>query len=139
MKIFFSHSSYDKPLVREIKDGFPTHIKTWIDEADLLIGEPIKENLQYAIQAETDFVIVFLSKESIQSKWVRQEMHWALEQEKIQNRTIIIPVLLDKNIIQKIEPKQLQNRKYLECFSREKAYLEAFSNKLYIDLISLII
>jgi hypothetical protein len=38
MRIFLSHSSRQKPLVREMKRYLPDHINAWIDEKDLLVG-----------------------------------------------------------------------------------------------------
>jgi len=46
MKIFFSHSSRDKPLVREIQKSLPEHIKSWIDEKELLIGDDLKDSIK---------------------------------------------------------------------------------------------
>lgn len=139
MKIFFCHSSHDKSLVREFKNELPSHIKTWIDEDDLLIGDIIDKTLQKVIKTETDFVIIFFSKESMLSKWVHREIEWALEQEKRLCRTIVIPVLLEKDIHQKIKPKQLLERKYLEFFSTEKIDVKAFARKFYFHLFALII
>ena len=39
MRIFLSHSSIQKPLVREIKKRLPQHLNAWIDEERLLFGE----------------------------------------------------------------------------------------------------
>ena len=50
MRIFFSHSSGQKPLVREIRKILPDHINTWIDEDKLLIGDSIEQSLENAIK-----------------------------------------------------------------------------------------
>lgn len=137
MRIFLSHSSKDKPLVREIVSHFPHHIKSWIDENNLLIGDEIDISIQNAIQSDANFVILFLGEESIKSEWVRKELEWALEQEERLKRKIILPVLLDKVIWNKVEPEKFRKRKYLECTDYSKKNVKAFSKILEEHLFAL--
>lgn len=61
MRIFLSHSSRQKPLVREVKKYLPEHINEWIDEKDLLVGDEI--------DADADFVILFIDSYAVESAW----------------------------------------------------------------------
>lgn len=94
-KIFISYSHKDKQqvqnIVKKIKDAGHD---IWIDESRLSISDAISSAIQKNIQ-NSDYVIVFLSSNSVDSKWVRQEIYEALYQE-LKNRELkLIPCLID--------------------------------------------
>jgi hypothetical protein len=125
MKVFLSHSNRDKALVREIRRQLPGHIRTWLDEDDLLVGQDLNISIKSAIQQDADFVVVFLGKEAVASEWVKLELEWALEHEKKIGRVFVLPVLLD-DVWNKVEPTEFQNRLYIKCIDqREDAVREA--------------
>jgi len=138
MKIFLSHSSRDKPLVREVKRALPECITTWMDEIDMHPGEDIEEKLSRSIQLESDFVIVFFSTEAVQSDWVRKELSWALDREKECGRSFVVPVLLDA-VQDQISPVEFRARKFLECFDRTDMAVKAFAGNLSSHLTGLLI
>ena len=115
MKVFFSHSSHYKPLLRELRALLPNHIDSWIDEDKLLIGENITENLEVAIQSDSDFVILFIDSVAARSAWVRKEVEWAMAAEKRNGRTFLLPVVLDMDAWEGFEPAELCKRKHLSC------------------------
>ncbi len=115
MKIFLSHSSKDKPLVREIRKQLPEHIKAWIDEKELLIGEDLEGSIKNAIDAGSDFVLLFLSSDSVESEWVNRELEWALKREKEIGRPFVLPILLDKQSWDLVQPSSFRSRKYILC------------------------
>ena len=84
MQIFLSHSSKQKPLIREIRKNLPEHLESWIDEEKLLIGDDISASLQSAIKVETDYLLIFLDAHAASSTWVAAELRWALQAEKDQ-------------------------------------------------------
>ena len=94
MKIFFSHSSNEKPLVREIKNGLPKYITTWLDEEQLVFDKDISLTIENTISLQADFVVLFLSEKSAKSDWVKRELMWALKIE----RTMEDPFLLVINL-----------------------------------------
>src|SRR5579864_8126739 len=95
MRVFFSHSSKHKPLVREVIHYLPDHVRPWIDEKELLIGEPIGRSIRDAIEVGTDFVVLFVDLSSATSAWVKKELEWALEYEHRLGRPFVVPVVLD--------------------------------------------
>lgn len=97
MKLFFSHSSANKPLLREIRSHFPSWIQSWIDEEQLLFGSNLFDSLQTAVNSETDYLILFFCDEASKSDWVRKEIEWALERERELDRIFLLPVLLDES------------------------------------------
>ncbi len=134
MRIFLSHSSRDKPLIRELRSNLPQHVRAWIDEDDLLFGENIESSLKNAISLESDFVIIFIGRESVRSEWVKKELRWALRHEKKIGRTFVLPVLLDEELWEQVEPKEFRSRKYLLCTDFSEAGVRAFSERLKDEL-----
>ena len=92
-KVFVSHSSQDKSFVRQLcTDIVHSGHTAWLDEWEIKAGDSIPHKIEKGIE-EADFVIVVLSKNAIESKWVEREWHskyWdEISSEKIQ----IIPLL----------------------------------------------
>jgi hypothetical protein len=111
MKIFLSHRSEHKQLVREFKSRLPTFIHTWLDEDALTWGEDFGKTLQSAIQSDVDFVIIFLDADALESVWVKKELHWALAREIELSRTFVLPIVLDNTPPERFPPalaKRLQ-------------------------------
>jgi hypothetical protein len=113
MRVFLSHASRDKPLVREIRRHLPEHVTAWIDEQNLLFGEDLEQSLRRAITSDSDFLLLFISQDSVQSEWVGRELKWALARERRIGRTFVLPVLLDREAWDEIEPEEFRRRKYL--------------------------
>lgn len=70
--IFLSHNSADKPFVRKLaadlrRNGF----YAWVDEAEIKLGDSLIEKIEEGIET-TDFLGVVLSRNSINSEWVKR-------------------------------------------------------------------
>jgi hypothetical protein len=89
MKLFMSHSSKHKPLVRELTHYLPDHIVSWIDEKRLLVGDNLTESIKDAIEVGTDFVILFVDLSSATSAWVRKLI--VTQVQKLKSTCILIP------------------------------------------------
>lgn len=134
MKIFMSHSSKNKPLVREIKSFLPDHIKLWIDEKDLLIGDNLETSIKDAIESNSDYVIVFLDAYSVKSSWVTQELSWSLKHEKEIRRTFVLPVVLDRSILHQELPSEILKRKYLICDDYSESNIRNLASEIITEL-----
>ncbi len=134
MKIFLSHNSRHKPLVREIKRYLPEHINLWIDEKDLLIGDDLNTSIKDAIETDTDFVIIFIDNYAIQSPWVLKELEWAINHEKEIRRTFLLPIVLEKEAWSKLVNDDLKGRKYLLCDDYSENHVKALANNLISEL-----
>jgi DNA-binding MarR family transcriptional regulator len=95
MKIFLSHRGRDKALVREFKSMLPSFLHAWLDEESLSWGERFPDTLERTIRSDADFVVIFLDKDTLRSKWVVQELEWARRREQKLKRTFVLPILLD--------------------------------------------
>lgn len=137
MRIFLSHRSRDKALVREFKDQLPRFLDTWLDEESLSWGESFPAKLKSTIQSGVDFLIIFLDKDALSSEWVRQELEWALAREKELKRAFILPIMLDDVPSEQLPtgfPERLQLR--LSDFSR--ASVEALAERATLALFKLV-
>lgn len=129
-KVFISHSSVDKQFAKWLAiDLSNAGHKPWLDEWDIQAGDSIPTQICIGIE-QCDFVLVVLSLASVRSHWVEREWqakYWAEVQE---NRTMIVPVLLEDCAI----PTLLKTKKYADFRSSYNEGLEvllaSFKRKL---------
>jgi tetratricopeptide (TPR) repeat protein len=95
--LFISHSSADDAFVRRLRQGLEEHgVDAWIDSRELLPGGLLEPDITGAIEAASAFAVV-VSPNSLQSKWVGKELHFALEvqQRRGKDKYAVIPLSLD--------------------------------------------
>ena len=139
MKIFLSHSGRDKPLIRAIIPELPAYIGKWLDEEQLFFGEGIEASLKKAIQDESDFVILFVSKEAVESRWVQAELKWALDREATIGRPFVLPVVLDQEAWEKIKPPSFRQRRFLSGMDMSETGIKALASKIQNELMGWIV
>lgn len=109
-KVFLSHSSVDKSIVISVAlDLQEKGISTWLDAFDILPGESITSKINKGLE-ECEFVLLFLSNNSVKSNWVTKEWETMLWDEINSGKIKIIPVKLEECEI----PKILQTKKYID-------------------------
>lgn len=92
--VFLCHASEDKPMVRSVALGLERYnISTWLDEAEMHPGDCLVDKISGAIEAAERFC-AFLSPNSIDKKWVKFELHQAMQEQVETGRSFIVPVLL---------------------------------------------
>lgn len=138
MQIFFSHSSTQKPLIREIRKTLPDHINIWIDEEKLLLGDAIDVSLEVAIKKETDYILLFIDTSLNLSKWMEKEILWALEQERILDRILLLPIVICTSAWETLTPAIIKERKYLKLEDYTETSVRTLSKKITSELFSLI-
>lgn len=118
-KVFLSHSSLDKSIVISIAmDLNKRGISTWLDTFDILPGESIVSKINEGIK-NCDYLLLFLSTNSVNSKWVQKEWETLLWDEINDDKIKIIPIKLDDVEI----PKILQTKKYIDLSKNYNAGL----------------
>lgn len=111
--IFMSHSSSDKPFVRKLADDLRKNGHyVWVDEAEIKVGDSLIEKIEEGIE-NTEYLGVVLSKNSVQSEWVKREVRIALTQEIHGKRVKVLPILIEKVDI----PLFLCDKKYADFIS----------------------
>src|SRR5271166_764020 len=94
--VFLCHSSSDKLFVRKLAERLRSdRIDIWLDELEITVGESIHEKVNEGLK-RSDFFAVVLSRGSIHSKWVREELSSASSMEKYDSVGIfVLPILLE--------------------------------------------
>jgi hypothetical protein len=134
MRVFLTHISRDKPLLREVRGQLPPHAQTWLDEDTLLIADNTQASIRAAVELNSDLVLLFIGLEAVRSKWLRTELEWALEQEKDLGRVFVLPVVTDEYAWKIFEPAKFRERKYLLCTDFSESGVAAFAEKLQAEL-----
>lgn len=120
--IFLSHNSADKPFARRLAQDFDNQgIKSWLDEAEIKVGESLIEKIRDGID-NVAYVAVLLSPDSVASNWVQREVDVAMNQEIQGRRVKVLPIMY-----RKCEPPGfLLGKKYAD-FTVESKYNDAFA------------
>ena len=94
--IFLSHSWQNKTAARKVVEALATErIPCWLDEQQLHEGAELRASLRSAI-AQSDVYLYLVSKAANESKWVQDELQFALGLEH-EGKLKIIPVRLADN------------------------------------------
>lgn len=90
-EVFLSHSSLDGSFADSIADTLRSHgIPIWYSSTNILGAQQWHDEIGEALE-RCDWFIVILSPNSVQSKWVKMELLFALNNNQYDNK--IIPVL----------------------------------------------
>lgn len=93
-RAFISYAREDRRIAVRLELGLRQHgILPWVDVSQRLLGTLLAENIARAVGAAHTF-IVLISRSSVESKWVRLEIEYAL-QAHLRAGVRILPVLLD--------------------------------------------
>jgi hypothetical protein len=69
-------------------------VKVWIDEQRILVGDSIPEKIAQGL-AESDFFLIVVSHNSVDSAWVKKELSSALVHEIERRKVAVLPIKLD--------------------------------------------
>ena len=91
--VFLSHSHNDKPFVRSLAQKLePFNVRVWVDEAEINVGDSLVQKLSSVIK-QIDIVLAVISKTSITSAWVQEELQWAMTHQIERRRVKVLPVM----------------------------------------------
>lgn len=94
-KVFISHNRTDKPLAREIsKRLIGAGHEVWLDQWEMVPGDSLIEKISEGIVASS-YLLVLLSKKSVESQWVKKELETALTRQLKQKGITVIPCLVE--------------------------------------------
>ena len=97
-KVFISHTAADKPFVRRLAARLEkSQFHVWLDEHDLIAGDPLPETIGKALQA-AKVILVVVSEASVASKWLRYELNVATER-MIKGECRVIPIVIDQTAL----------------------------------------
>lgn len=128
MYIFISHSAHDKVFVRRLADSLAFYgVPLFLDEREIKVGDNMPAKLYDALERATHVVYV-LSKNSICSVWVKEELSVAKMRQLDKLGCRILPVLIDDTR----PPSTVAHIKYADFrkWEAKESYLEALQELL---------
>jgi hypothetical protein len=109
-KVFISHTKTDKRFVRRLAARLEkAHFRVWLDEHDLIAGDPLPQSIGKALKA-AKVILVVVSKASVKSKWLRYELNVATDR-MIKGECRVIPVVIDDTEL----PPEVIGLLYADC------------------------
>ena len=117
---FLSHSSADKPFIRQLAADLTANgISVWLDEQRIRVGDSIPEKIAQGL-AESDYFLIGMSQRSRESAWVQKELNNALMTEMQRRNVHILPLKLDDSPM----PQIIAEKKYADFSKSYKAGLD---------------
>ena len=120
---FISYSNNDKEFADRIhtdlrKEG----VRCWFAPEDMKIGDKIRQTIDQSIRIY-DKLLLVLSENSINSKWVEKEVETAFEKET-RKKTVLFPVRLDDSVMETDESwaADIRRTRHIGDFTNWKDY-----------------
>ena len=96
---FISYASKDHAFVERLyADLQDKGVRCWFAPEDMKIGDRLRPRVDETIRLY-DKLLLVLSKTSVASQWVEQEVETALARERQQGTTILFPVRIDNTVM----------------------------------------
>ncbi len=96
---FLSYSTKDEQFADRLYVNLQeNNVRCWYAPNDLRIGDPFRQRIDEAILRH-DKLLVVLSRHSVGSDWVREEVESCFERERRQERNILVPIRIDDAIM----------------------------------------
>jgi hypothetical protein len=131
---FISYSTKDEAFAQRLHaDLRDSGVRCWFAPKDMKIGDDIWARIDQTIRVY-DKLLVVLSKNSIGSSWVKDEVETAFEEERRRDQTILFPVMLDYAVMGTDKPWAAKiRRRHIGDFTHWKdhdSYQQAFDRLL---------
>ena len=107
--VFISHSSLDKEIVEQYLPVFDDKLSSlcsyniWYDKWAVKSGKNIQEQVEKEVE-ESDIVLLFISKNSLESGWVEKEWRQKYSKEIETGKISVIAVIIDTTTYEEIPP-----------------------------------
>jgi uncharacterized protein YjbI with pentapeptide repeats len=132
---FISYASQDRAFAERLHADLQNKgVRCWFAPEDMKIGDRLRPRIDETIRLY-DKLLLVLSKTSVTSQWVEEEVEIALARERQQKTTILFPVRID-NTVMTLEtgwPALIRNTRNIGDFRRWKThgvYQQAFERLL---------
>lgn len=90
-EVFLSHASLDESFVTPLADSLARHgVPVWYSKRNLLGAQQWHDEIGAALK-RCDWFALILSPNAVTSRWVRHELHFALQQDRFSGR--IVPLV----------------------------------------------
>jgi hypothetical protein len=128
--VFISYSTKDQTAKDELKIIFEkANVTYFLDEKSLEVGKNIENSLIDNLN-QTMFTVLLVSQNSLFSTWVCLECIHRLRQEEFEQRTSLLPILIDMSVMDVDFPLEMVNNFKNKHQELEKLRAEALANDL---------
>ncbi len=95
MSVFISYSTKDIDFINKLSAVLiKNRIKIWLDKWEMQPGDSLIDKIQKGL-TDSSFLLVVLSKNSVESEWCKKEMNSGIIREINEKQVVVIPILLD--------------------------------------------
>jgi uncharacterized protein YjbI with pentapeptide repeats len=135
---FISYSSNDSAFAIQLhKDLQANGVRCWFDKKNIKIGDKILDTIFAEIRKHEKLLLV-LSKYSVESGWVEDEVVQTFEEERDRKEPVIFPITLDDAVLKSAKSwaRKIRSNRHIGDFTRwknRKGY-QAATNRLMNDL-----
>jgi uncharacterized protein YjbI with pentapeptide repeats len=132
---FISYNSKDQKFAQRLHDDLQNNgVRCWFAPEDLKIGDEFRRTIGQQIRVR-DKLLILLSKNSVGSEWVGDEVEKALSEEKEQHTLKLFPIRLDSAVLKAKDDwaEKIRLRRHIGDFSAwkdEDKYRNAFERLL---------
>jgi hypothetical protein len=92
VQVFLSYAQPDASWARQIAKGLrESGLHVWDPELEILPGDDLSAKLGQALR-DSDAMVVLVSPEAVESRWVRYEIEQALSSSRFRDR--LVPVIV---------------------------------------------
>ena len=132
---FVSYNNKDELFAQRLYNDLQNNgVRCWYAPEDIKIGDQIRPTLDRQIRLR-DKLLVILSINSIESKWVGDEVESALEEEQKNGRLVLFPIRIDNAVmdLRKDWAAKIKRRRHIGDFSNwqdQGSYQKAFERLL---------
>jgi len=96
---FISYANKDKAFAERLYADLQNKgVRCWFAPEDMKIGDRLRPRIDETIRLY-DKLLLILSKTSVESHWVEQEVETALARERLQGTTVLFPVRIDDTVM----------------------------------------
>jgi uncharacterized protein YjbI with pentapeptide repeats len=121
---FISYANKDHAFAERLHADLQNKgVRCWFAPEDMKIGDRLRPRIDETIRVY-DKLLLVLSKTSVASQWVEQEVETALARERQQGTTILFPVRID-NTVMTLEtgwPALIRNTRHIGDFRAWETY-----------------
>ncbi|HKG61691.1 MAG TPA: toll/interleukin-1 receptor domain-containing protein [Pyrinomonadaceae bacterium] len=97
-KVFISYSRKDEWFADKLDDALNRkNVGVWIDKREILVGDSIIKRIREGI-ATSHFICAVISSNSINSKWVQEELDMAMNQQIESGEVKVLPLVLESGL-----------------------------------------
>ena len=109
-QVFISYAPPDREIARQISERLEDKgVRAWFDEWEISHGDSLAEKIDAGIES-SNLLLVLLSPEAVDSRWVKYEWTTALARELDYRAINVVPAIVRECVV----PEPLADRQFLD-------------------------